>query len=106
MVLFDSDFMDNGGVAGNLVSGMAPGAPRSELVSPFLDLTGYTNVPIAARFYSFYRSFQMMTGVLGVSPLIKEVFRRTWLKALLRWYCHQLPGGSARFITVQAEAYF
>lgn len=59
VALFDSDFMDNGGVAGNPGSGTAPGPHRGELVSPLLDLSGYTNVPIAVRFYSYYRSFQI-----------------------------------------------
>ena len=54
--VFDSDFLDNNGVAGNFGNGPSPAPHTSELISPTIDLTGHPDV--ALNFYSYYRNFQ------------------------------------------------
>ena len=43
-VIFDSDFLDNAGTAGNFGGGIAPSPHYSTLVSPVIDLSGESNV--------------------------------------------------------------
>jgi len=59
VALFDSDFLDNGGTAGAFGTGTSPSAHRGELISPRIDLTGYTDTAVAINFYSLYRNFQI-----------------------------------------------
>ncbi|WP_441344394.1 immunoglobulin domain-containing protein, partial [Psychroflexus sp. MES1-P1E] len=59
VAVFDSDFMDNNGTPGAFGTGSAPAAHHGELISPRIDLTGNTDVPLAVKFYSFYRDFQI-----------------------------------------------
>lgn len=59
VALFDSDFLDNGGVAGNFGLGTSPSVHKGELISPVFDLTGNTDKRILLKFYSFYRDFQI-----------------------------------------------
>jgi len=54
-VIFDSDFLDNNGVAGAFKTGPCPAPHVAYLTSPSIDLTGQTSV--ALSFYQFYRRF-------------------------------------------------
>jgi hypothetical protein len=65
--LFDSDFMDNGGVVGAFGTGTSPSPHKGELISPRIDLTGYTNLPLAVKFYSYYRRFDITNYTISIS---------------------------------------
>lgn len=67
VAIFDSDFLDNGGVAGSTGSGTAPASHRGELISPRIDLTGYTNTALIVKAFAFYRNFQIGTLGFGIS---------------------------------------
>lgn len=54
VAIFDSDFLDNGGTA-NQGTGSSPAGHRGELISPRIDLSGYTDTAIVVQFYSRYR---------------------------------------------------
>lgn len=55
-MVFNSDYLDNGGTPGNFGNGPSPTPHNSELISPAIDLTGQSNV--ALSFFSYYRNFQ------------------------------------------------
>lgn len=55
--IFDSDFMDNAGITGNFGMGSSPTDHRGELISPRIDLTGYTDSVLSVRFFSKWRNF-------------------------------------------------
>jgi hypothetical protein len=57
VAIFDSDFLDNGGLQGAFGSGTSPSAHKGELISPRIDLTGYTDQSLSVEFFSFYREF-------------------------------------------------
>lgn len=57
IAIFDSDFLDNAGVAGAFGTGTSPSAHRGELISPRIDLTGYTDSALSVSLYAFYRDF-------------------------------------------------
>lgn len=59
VALFDSDYLDNNGVIGAFGSGTSPGPHRGELISPRIDLTGYSNKPIAVKVYIGYREYDI-----------------------------------------------
>ncbi|GLR15692.1 T9SS type A sorting domain-containing protein [Portibacter lacus] len=59
---FDSDFLDNGGVAGAFGAGPAPSPQTSELISPVIDLSGEDAV--ALSFYQKFRDFDASVSVL------------------------------------------
>lgn len=67
VAIFDSDFLDNGGLAGAFGLGTSPSPHRGELISPRFDLTGYSNTALVAEFFTFYRDFnsasQMLVGL-------------------------------------------
>ncbi|MCR9173702.1 MAG: PKD domain-containing protein [bacterium] len=65
--IFDSDFMDNGGTAGAFGTGSSPAAHEGWLVSPRIDLTGYTDSVIAVRFWSKWREFSVNDFTISVS---------------------------------------
>lgn len=67
VAIFDSDFMDTGGVPGAFGTGISPSAHKGELISPRIDLTGYTDTGIAIEFFSFYRIFQTFERSVSVS---------------------------------------
>lgn len=67
VAIFDSDFLDNGGVAGAFGAGTSPGNHKGELISPTIDLTGYTDVPLAVNFFVFYRDFNITEFSVGLS---------------------------------------
>jgi len=53
--LFNSDFLDNDGIAGNFGMGPSGGPHVSELVSPIIDCSAYPLVTL--QFYQSYRNF-------------------------------------------------
>ncbi len=55
-MIFDSDYLDNAGVAGAFGTGAAPTPHKSWLVSPNMDLSGESVVVIS--FYTYFRRFQ------------------------------------------------
>ncbi len=55
--LFDSDFLDNAGVQGAFGTGTSPSTHQGILVSPRIDLTGYTNTPLTVDFYAQWRNY-------------------------------------------------
>ncbi|MCH2023679.1 MAG: T9SS type A sorting domain-containing protein [Saprospiraceae bacterium] len=57
IAIFDSDFMDNGGVQGAFGTGTSPSDHIGELISPRIDLTGYTDSALVVQFYLFWRNF-------------------------------------------------
>lgn len=54
-VVFDSDFLDNNGVAGNFGLGACPSPQRAELISPIIDMSGASSA--AVSFFQYYRRF-------------------------------------------------
>jgi hypothetical protein len=67
VALFDSDFLDNDGVAGAFGTGTSPAAHRGELISPRIDLTGYTDSSLTIQFYTLYRDFRQTELSISVS---------------------------------------
>lgn len=67
VALFDSDFMDNAGVAGAFGTGVSPATHRGELISPRIDLSGATDSALVVEFYSYYRPFQLAELSLSMS---------------------------------------
>lgn len=59
-VIFDSDFLDNAGIAGNFGNGIGPSPHLANLTTPSINLTGYTEVDI--QFTQYYRRFAGPTG--------------------------------------------
>ncbi|MBI5916400.1 MAG: T9SS type A sorting domain-containing protein [Bacteroidetes bacterium] len=59
--LFNSDFYDNAGIAGNFGLGVAAAPQLAELVSPVIDLTA--NPIISLKFNQYYRNFQSTPSV-------------------------------------------
>ena len=59
-VLFDSDFLDNAGIAGNFGNGIAAAPHVANLTSGVINLTGYTEVDLV--FNQYYRRFAGPTG--------------------------------------------
>ena len=61
VAIFDSDFMDNAGVANAFGTGTSPSSNntghKGELISPRIDLTGNTDSALAVKFYSLFRPF-------------------------------------------------
>lgn len=78
VAIFDSDFMDNGGVAGAFGTGSSPTAHRGELISPRIDLSGSINSPVMIEFYSHYRTFQ----VTEISVSISTDDGQTWAETI------------------------
>lgn len=65
--LFDSDYLDNGGTQGAFGTGTCASPHRGELHSPVIDLTGYTDSLLEAKFYLYYRNFQINEISIGFS---------------------------------------
>ena len=65
--LFDSDFLDNAGVAGAFGTGTSPTVHRGELISPRIDLTGYMDSALTIQFFTQYRDFQMTDLSVSIS---------------------------------------
>ncbi len=54
-LIFDSDFLDNGGVEGNEGLGVAPSPHSGSLTSPIIDCSTFGSV--AVSFYQYYQNF-------------------------------------------------
>lgn len=67
VAIFDSDFLDNAGVPLNFGNGTSPSPHRGELISPRIDLTGYSNTALAIKAFAFYRNFGINTLGFGIS---------------------------------------
>lgn len=80
VAIFDSDFLDNGGVRGAFGTGTSPSAHRGELISPRIDLTGYADSALAIKCFSYYREFSINT--LGVA--ISTDDGQTWTEGDFR----------------------
>lgn len=53
--IFDSDYLDNNGVAGGFGTGASPSPHKGELISPTINATGYTDLIV--EFNQLYRAF-------------------------------------------------
>lgn len=67
VAIFDSDYLDNGGVAGAFGTGPSPSAHEGALISPRIDLTGYTDEPLSVSLYSRYREFDITELSVSIS---------------------------------------
>lgn len=67
VALFDSDFLDNAGIAGDFGLGSSPSSHRGELISPLIDLTGYADSKLAIKFFTFRRDFQVTELSFSIS---------------------------------------
>jgi hypothetical protein len=65
--IFDSDYLDNNGVAGAFGTGMSPSGHKAELISPRIDLSGYTDSVLMVKFFSKYRDFEIDELSLSMS---------------------------------------
>jgi len=61
-MVFDSDFYDNDGVAGNFGNGIAAAAQKGELISPTFSCVGHSSVYV--RFYQSYRNYKSTTKMM------------------------------------------
>lgn len=59
VAIFDSDFMDNGGDPNAQGNGTAVADQHGELISPRIDLQGYTNSALVLQFYTYFRDFDI-----------------------------------------------
>ena len=59
-VIFDSDFLDNAGIAGNFGNGLAAAPHAANLTTSTINLTGYSEVDLI--FNQYYRRFSGPTG--------------------------------------------
>ena len=60
VALFDSDELDNaGGGIGALGTGTSPSPHVGELISPSIDLSGYSDSALALNFYLMWRNFNI-----------------------------------------------
>lgn len=67
LALFDSDFLDNGGDSSGFGAGSSPSAHSGELISPQIDLSGYTDKALSINFYSYVRDFNITSLTIGIS---------------------------------------
>jgi hypothetical protein len=58
LAMFDSDFMDNGGLPNNFGNGTSPSQHIGQLISPPMDLTGYTDSALVLKVNTIWRQFQ------------------------------------------------
>ena len=63
-VIFDSDFIDNAGVAGNFGNGIAPAPHVAELITDMIDLS--SNAIVDLSFTQYYRRFAGPAGSQAV----------------------------------------
>jgi hypothetical protein len=65
IAIFDSDFLDNDSVS--VGAGTSPAQHRGDLISPRIDLTGYTDSALVVKFFSQYIGNGSYTNELSVS---------------------------------------
>ncbi|WMX16118.1 MULTISPECIES: T9SS type A sorting domain-containing protein [unclassified Aureispira] len=65
IAIFDSDFLDNDSIS--VGAGSSPAKHRGELISPRIDLTGYTDSALVVKFFSQYVANGVNTDELSVS---------------------------------------
>lgn len=65
--IFDSDFLDNNGIANNTGGGTSPANQRSELISPLVDLTGYTDSLLVLKMFLKYDAINFTEASLSFS---------------------------------------
>lgn len=68
--IFDSDYLDNGGVPNAFGTGTSPTAHKGELISPRIDATGATDQAVAVEFFYELRNFQ--TTEMSVSLSVDD----------------------------------
>lgn len=66
VAIFDSGYMDNDSTA-SIGVGSSPGQHRGELISPRIDLSGYTDSALVIKFFSKYSANNSATNELSVS---------------------------------------
>lgn len=59
--VFNSDFLDTKGIAGNFGAGESPSPHKGELISPVIDASGVTDIVV--QFNQYYRQFQSATYI-------------------------------------------
>lgn len=67
VAIFDSDLLDNAGVAGAFGTGTSPSIHRGELISPRIDLSNSINSAVTIEFYSHHRMFQVQELSVSIS---------------------------------------
>lgn len=67
VALFDSDYLDNGGLPSGIGRGPSPALHRGELVSPRVDLTGHGGGRLVAQFFASNRNFDTRAFRFGFS---------------------------------------
>lgn len=69
VALFDSDFLDNGGtpLPAGAGLGTSPANHRGALISPRIDLSSASNVPLTLEFFCQYRPLRMTEWTVSIS---------------------------------------
>ncbi|MEL1245946.1 choice-of-anchor J domain-containing protein [Flavobacterium sp. DGU11] len=67
VALFDSDFLDNGGVQGAFDTGSSPSPHKGRLISPSFDLSGHNGQDLYVDLYLYYRKFNIDELSIGYS---------------------------------------
>ncbi len=56
-MVFNSDFLDNGGIAGNFGGGTCPANQSAELISPIIDISEFDVAGVVVQFHQSIREF-------------------------------------------------
>ncbi|MEY4933696.1 MAG: hypothetical protein RIS64_55 [Bacteroidota bacterium] len=59
--IFDSDYLDNRGTAGNFGGGVSPSPHSGELISPTINATGYSNISV--QFNQYFENYDASTSI-------------------------------------------
>lgn len=65
--IFDSDYLDNNGFVDSFGIGTSPSRHKGELISPRIDLSGYSDSILMVQFFSMYRDFRIEELSLSMS---------------------------------------
>jgi hypothetical protein len=65
--IFDSDFLDNNGTPGAFGTGPSPAYQNGDLISPKIDLTGFTDSALIVQFYCRWRAFLVNEFLVSLS---------------------------------------
>lgn len=67
-IIFDSDYLDNAGTAGNFGNGTSPAPHAGEVeTTASFDLTGYADSAISIKVFTYLRNFQIAEFSAGLS---------------------------------------